>query len=121
MNTMSLQLGHFFGLLIQSCFLFLRYSIECGTSMPLYCSSDTKPQTKCILYMFYFPPLLCVQKCINQTSLLVEAMMQEPVTVRVTGEEEPSTQHDRFSYLVSLISSLGAKVTSKGTSMPGQI
>lgn len=47
--------------------------------------------------------------------------MQEPVTVRVMGDEEPSTLQDRFSYRVSLLSSTGAKVTSKGTSMPGQI
>lgn len=48
-------------------------------------------------------------------------MMQDPVTVRVIGEVEPFTQQDRFSYLVSLLSSTGAKVTSRGTSLPGQI
>lgn len=47
--------------------------------------------------------------------------MQEPVTVRVTAEEEPSTQQHRFSYLVSFIRSTGAKVTWRGTSMPGQM
>lgn len=60
-------------------------------------------------------------KCINHTSLLVEATMQEPVTVSVTIEEEPSTEQDRFSYLMSLFSSSGEKVTSNGTSMPGQM
>lgn len=47
--------------------------------------------------------------------------MQEPVTVRVTGEGELSTKQDRFPYLVSSLSFLGAKVTSKGTSSPGQM
>lgn len=41
--------------------------------------------------------------------------------MKVTGEGEPSTMQDRFSYLVLSINSIGAKVTSKGTSMPGQM
>lgn len=53
--------------------------------------------------------------------MLVEATIQEPVTVRVTGEEESFTQQDKFSNLASLLSSTGAKVSSKGTCMPGPI
>ena len=55
------------------------------------------------------------------TSLLVEAAMQEPVTVRVTGEGRLSTKQVRFSYLMSLLRTLGEKVKSKGTFMPGRM
>lgn len=58
---------------------------------------------------------------IRQTSLLVEAMIQDPVTVRLRGEEEPSTLQSSFSYLMSSFGSTGAKVTSKGTFLPGRI
>lgn len=41
--------------------------------------------------------------------------------MRVSGAEEPSTEQHRSSYLLSPLSSTGAKVTSRGTSIPGQI
>lgn len=46
--------------------------------------------------------------------MLVKAATQEPVTVRVTGEEEPATSQLKFSYFVPLLSSKEAKVAWKG-------
>lgn len=64
------------------------------------------------LFVYYITQhCICLKRCFSQTSLLVEVAMQEPVTVKVMGEEEPSTKQDRFSYLVSLRSSTGANVT----------
>jgi len=57
---------------------------------------------------------------IGRTSLATAGTMQEPVTLRLSGAEEPSTTHDRLPpYALSLLSSAGAKVTSKESSEPG--
>lgn len=45
--------------------------------------------------------------------------MQEPVTVSPSTEDEPTIQDT--SYLMSSLSVTGAKVTSRGISMPGRI
>ena len=55
----------------------------------------------------------------DPTSLATGGMIQEPVTVRVTGAVEPSTEHDSRAYVLGLLSSTGAKVRSKGNSEPG--
>lgn len=53
------------------------------------------------------------------TSLFVETTMQEPVTVSPTTEDEPIAQDTL--YLMSSLRVTGAKVTSRGISMPGRI
>lgn len=53
------------------------------------------------------------------TSLFVDTIMQEPVTVSLSTQDEPTAQDT--SHLMSSLNFTGAKVTSIRTSVPGRI